>query len=233
METNEHTINIDGQNLPLIIKQNAQAKRCILRIDHIKSAINITIPKYISHKKGIKFAESQILWIKSQIAKTPEKKPFYDGMEITIAGKAKTIKRATLPQKGTKQGNEIITFSGKEEHFNRRVTDFIRKEAKTTFNEIGLQMAEKLGTPINKISIRDTTSRWGSCNSAKNISLSWRLMLAPYEVMEYVIAHEVAHLVELNHSAKFWKVVNTLTPNTAKAKKWLKNNGNSLHLYGK
>lgn len=233
METNKYIINVDGRNFPLIIKQNARAKRCILRVDHIKNAINITIPKYTSYKKGIKFAESQIPWIKSQIAKIPEKRPFYDGMEITIAGQTKTIKRATLSQKGTKQSNNMIIFSGKEEHFNRRVIDFIKKEAKTTFNEIGLQMAKKLGTPVKKISAKDTTSRWGSCNSAKNISLSWRLMLAPYEVMEYVIAHEVAHLVELNHSEKFWKIVNTLTPNTTQAQKWLKNNGNSLHLYGK
>ncbi|MCP4393282.1 MAG: M48 family metallopeptidase [Alphaproteobacteria bacterium] len=231
MAEQNYRINIEGRDFPLDIKRNSKAKRCILRVNHIKQSIDLTIPKRYRTEKAVKFARSQILWIEKQIEQMPEKINFYDGITIPVAGRPTTITRAKHPQAGTKQIEDTIIISGHTEHFNRRTKDFLKKEAKRVFTNIANKMAEKMGKKIKKISVKDTHSRWGSCNSAGNISYSWRLILAPVHVMEYVIAHEVAHLAELNHSEAFWNQVGKLLPNYHKAKKWLKENGNSLHLY--
>ena len=91
---------------------------------------------------------------------------------------------------------------------------------------------QTLGVKVKRISIRDQSSRWGSCTSAGSLSFSWRLILAPPYVLDYLAAHEVAHLVEMNHSARFWRVVGKVCPHTERAKTWLDTHGNDLHRYG-
>jgi predicted metal-dependent hydrolase len=89
-----------------------------------------------------------------------------------------------------------------------------------------------LQVAIERIGVRDTASRWGSCSSDGALSYSWRLIFAPAFVLDYLAAHEVAHCRELNHSARFWRVVDQLTPERRRGEAWLKANGNSLHRYG-
>jgi len=112
------------------------------------------------------------------------------------------------------------------------VTDWIKSYGKKRFKQLSDEKAALLGKSINRVTVRDTRTRWGSCSSKGNLSFSWRLMMAPDFVSDYLTAHEVAHLACMNHSAEFWEIVNTLTPYTNEARNWLYHNGNSLHLFG-
>lgn len=110
--------------------------------------------------------------------------------------------------------------------------DYLKREARKDLHKASLAYAEELGVRVKRVSIRDQSSRWGSCTSAGSLSFSWRLILAPAYVLDYLAAHEVAHLVEMNHSPRFWRVVARICPSVERAKNWLDTYGNDLHRYG-
>ena len=127
---------------------------------------------------------------------------------------------------------DSIVVHGPEERINMMVTIFLKRHAKSVFTKYCEKYAFMTGKQVNKVTIRDTKSRWGSCSEEGNISLCWRLLLAPKSVAEYVCAHEVAHLKEMNHSPAFWKIVEGLQPHYKDSKAWLKKNGRALFKYG-
>ena len=112
------------------------------------------------------------------------------------------------------------------------MSDFLKREAKRDLEAASRSAAEALGVAIKRVSIRDQSSRWGSCSTTGRLSYSWRLILAPRFVLDYLAAHEVAHLVEMNHSRRFWRLVERICPNVARAKAWLDAHGTDLHRYG-
>jgi predicted metal-dependent hydrolase len=126
----------------------------------------------------------------------------------------------------------VLCVAGGVEHMDRRVHDFLKREARKDLHKASLAYAEDLGVRVKRVSIRDQSSRWGSCTSAGSLSFSWRLILAPPYVLDYLAAHEVAHLVEMNHSARFWRVVGRVCGHVERAKNWLDTYGNDLHRYG-
>ena len=125
-----------------------------------------------------------------------------------------------------------MCVAGEAPHIDRRIDDFLRREAKRELEATSLQFAADLGVRIKRVSVRDQASRWGSCSTAGVLSYSWRLILAPSFVLNYLAAHEVAHLVEMNHSARFWRLVRRLCPEHERAKVWLEVHGSDLHRYG-
>ena len=129
-------------------------------------------------------------------------------------------------------GEQILCVAGGAEHIDRRVHDFLKREARSDLQKAAHAYAEPLSVRVKRVSIRDQSSRWGSCTSAGSLSFSWRLILAPPYVLDYLAAHEVAHLVEMNHSARFWKVVAKVCGHVERAKAWLDTHGNDLHRYG-
>jgi predicted metal-dependent hydrolase len=129
-------------------------------------------------------------------------------------------------------GDRILCVAGGVEHVDRRVSDFLKREARHDLQRSAEAYADELGVKVKRLSIRDQSSRWGSCTSAGSLSFSWRLILAPPYVLDYLAAHEVAHLVEMNHSARFWRVVARVCGSVERAKVWLDTHGNDLHRYG-
>jgi hypothetical protein len=126
---------------------------------------------------------------------------------------------------------ERILVSGKLEHARRRLTDFFKREAKKMLEARALEYGALLGVRPSRVMVRDTASRWGSCSSARSLSFSWRLIFAPEFVRDYVVAHEVAHLKEMNHGPKFWAHVRRLNDDDKRARKWLREHGRSLLRY--
>jgi predicted metal-dependent hydrolase len=126
----------------------------------------------------------------------------------------------------------LLIMAGDRAHLARRVRDFLKREAKRDLDAASRRYAAQLGVAIKRISIRDQSSRWGSCTAAGVLSYSWRLILSPPHVLEYLAAHEVAHLVEMNHSRRFWSVVTRICPDWERAKAWLNTQGTALHRYG-
>lgn len=131
-----------------------------------------------------------------------------------------------------RQRREDFCVAGGADFTERRVHDYLKREARKDLHKASLEYAEELGVRVKRVSIRDQSSRWGSCTSAGSLSFSWRLILAPPYVLDYLAAHEVAHLVEMNHSPRFWRVVARVCPSVERAKNWLDTYGNDLHRYG-
>jgi predicted metal-dependent hydrolase len=126
----------------------------------------------------------------------------------------------------------VIWVRGQAAHAPRRVLDFLKTEARKTFELRALHHGEILGVKPTRITVRDTSSRWGSCSSARSLSFSWRLILAPEFVLDYVVAHEVAHIKQMNHSPRFWAEVKKLVPDIAAPQRWLRSHGRDLQRYG-
>jgi predicted metal-dependent hydrolase len=126
----------------------------------------------------------------------------------------------------------LICVSGERPHVARRVTDFLKREARKDLEAAVARHSKQLGVKPRRMVLRDTVSRWGSCSSTGGLNFSWRLILAPPFVLDYLAAHEVAHIVHMNHSALFWKLARRLHPGTDRAEIWLKVHGASLHRFG-
>jgi predicted metal-dependent hydrolase len=167
----------------------------------------------------------------------PEAAPFADGIVVPLRGVPHRIvhrhgARGTVWTETDGNGERLLCAAGDAPHIDRRIGDYLRREAKRDLETASRRFAADLGLAVRKVAVRDQSSRWGSCSTTGVLSFSWRLILAPGHVLEYLAAHEVAHLVEMNHSAKFWRVVSRLCPEHRRAKAWLDVHGTDLHRYG-
>ena len=140
--------------------------------------------------------------------------------------------RGTVWTETRDSGEKILCVAGGAEHMERRVHDYLKREARKDLQKASLAYAGELGVRVKRVSIRDQSSRWGSCTAAGSLSFSWRLILAPPFVLDYLAAHEVTHIVHMNHSPMFWKLTRRLFPETDRAEAWLKANGADLHRFG-
>jgi len=141
--------------------------------------------------------------------------------------------RGTVWTEMSEDGSRLLCVTGGAPHIDRRVADFLKREAQRDLDAASRLHASCLGVTIKRITVRDQSSRWGSCSRTGVLSYSWRLILAPPFVLDYLAAHEVAHLAELNHSPRFWRLVRGLSPEFKRAKTWLVTHGSELHRYGR
>lgn len=230
-----HTLDIDGQAIPLRIRRNARARRLILRLDDDTGGAIVTIPKRSAIREGITMAEGKAAWIAAQLKRQPTPVPFVAGATLPFLGVEHTV-RHQAGARGIRRMDGEIIVSGREEYLARRLTDWLKAGAKA---EISLRAHDKAArienerrSRLGRITIRDTRSRWGSCASGGQLNFSWRLVLAPEFVLDYVVAHEVAHLAHHNHGPDFWALADTLTTRMSEAKAWLNAHGRMLHRYG-
>lgn len=213
------------------VVKSARAKRMTLRIDSKERLPVLTIPERSSSKRAVEFVEIHRDWIQRSLARIPSTKKFENGDTISLFGTDITIRHNPELRRGVFLENEILYVSGELEFLHRRVKDYIKKQAKNIFWERSKTLAEKLNCPLNDVTIKDTKSRWGSCSSIHNINYSWRIALAPESTINYLIAHEVAHLKHQDHSTRFWKCVVELYPEAEIGKVWLRLHSKELYLY--
>lgn len=228
-------IAFDGATYPIELKRHARARRYTLRIQAATRTVVLTMPMRGSLRDARAFAERSGAWIAARLKRLPQAIPFADELELPLRGTPHRIThRAGARGTVWTEGGEppLICVAGKPEHLARRVRDFLKREAKRDLDAASRRYAAMLGVSIKRIAIRDQTSRWGSCTAAGVLSYSWRLILAPPAVLDYLAAHEVAHLVEMNHSARFWALLDRICPDWERAKRWLNAQGTALHRYG-
>lgn len=216
-------------DIPVEVIRKAGLKSVRLKICSKTRKAIVTAPLLTPDFSIKKFLLSHEIWLKKQMELIPLKTVFKEGEVFCLLGKEMTIYRQTTGAT-TLSGNRIIV-SGEQEFLHRRVCDFIKKEVKKYIEEQAFKIAKEMGVLPKRISIKDTSSRWGSCSSSGCLSFSWRLGLAPLFVIDYVIAHELTHLIHMNHSDDFWRTLRQINPNVLKARKWLKENGHLLHKY--
>ena len=182
------------------------------------------------------FAQRNGAWIAARLKRLPHAIPFADGVDVPLRGTTHRIVHRER-MRGTvwaeeSDGGPLLCVAGNAAHVTRRVRDFLKREAKRDLDAASRRYAAALGVAIKRVTVRDQASRWGSCTAGGVLSYSWRLILAPAFVLDYLAAHEVAHLVEMNHSPRFWRVVARICPDWERARGWLNTQGNALHRYG-
>lgn len=211
------------------VNVNKRARRFTLRLEADGGAV-ITVPPRVPMTETRMFLLRHADWLRNALAKRPGPVVMQDGALLPIDGMECTVRVTSGKRKApVLEGCELIVQG--EGLTGPRVAAWLKLRARDRLQPAARNYARKLGRQINTISLRDTTSRWGSCSSRGNLSFSWRLAMAPPEVQDYVAAHEAAHLVQMNHSDRYWAVLASIMPDYAARRDWLRKQGRDLHAY--
>ena len=225
-------LRVDAREVPVDLALHPRARRITLRVDKARGTLRLTLPPGVSESEGLRFAARQQAWLRRRLAELPQAVPFADGAQIPVLGEPHRIRHAPDARRGVWRAGGEIWVSGEADHLARRVRDYLKREARREIGARAAPLAAQIGRRHGRITIRDTASRWGSCSARGDLSFSWRLILAPDRVLQYVVAHEVAHLAQMNHSPRFWAVVDRLIDDVETPKAWLRRHGGSLMRYG-
>lgn len=221
--------------VPLRVRRSARARRMVLRVDHARDEAVLTLPRRASLKEGLAFAEERRDWIAARLASLPPRVPFVPGAFVPLRGVPHAIRHAdaTSRRSGVVRVEDgEIRVVGKPEHLARRVADWLKAEAKRALEPLARAKAARLGVALGRVTVRDTRTLWGSCSAKGDLSLCWRLILAPPVVADYVCAHEVAHVMVRGHGPRFWRLVRELAEDMDGARAWLAREGERLQRYG-
>lgn len=213
----------------LTLRRSPRARRISLRVSGLDGQVTLTLPRGVSEGEALDFAHSKGDWLRSQLQDRPGAVTVSWGAVIPVEGQVLRIDMGTgrrvLPE------GDALLVPGPEETVAPRLQAFLKTLARDRLAGASDRYAAAISKSYTRITLRDTRSRWGSCTSAGGLMYSWRLIMAPPEVLDYVAAHEVAHLQEMNHSTAFWTLVEQLLPDYREPRLWLRRNGADLHRY--
>jgi predicted metal-dependent hydrolase len=226
-------LTLDDRRIPLIYQRNSRARRIILRFDQSDGRIVVVLPPRATYDEGRRFAQTHRAWIRERIELLPEGVPFAPGKTVPFLGQPHRIRHRPKARGVVWCEEGEIHVAGRPEHLSRRVEDWLKLEARREIAELAHEKAARIGKRVRRVRLRDPKTRWASCSASAELAFSWRLVLAPKWVLDYVVAHEVAHLREMNHEPRFWRLVDELTPYARKARAWLAEHGPDLHRYGR
>jgi predicted metal-dependent hydrolase len=234
-------LKIDGRSVEIVLRTNPRARRFIVKVDPATGEVSVVAPNYRSLDAALAFARKEKDWIALHLANVPAPVPLALGSTVLYRGVEHVVRAAGpnsvgAPRRGPAwidrdAPRATLRVSGHVEHAPRRIADWLKQEARVRIDERATEYARMLGVKPRRITLRDTSTRWGSCSSTRNLSFSWRLILAPPHVLDYVVAHEIAHLREMNHEPRFWRLVENMVPDMAKSQAWLAEHGTMLHRY--
>jgi predicted metal-dependent hydrolase len=232
-------LRVHGISAPVEVRRHPGARRLTLRVSNTRRWVVVTLPAQCRMEEADRFLRSHLDWVRERLGSVPEPVPFIDGALIPLRGGMHRL-RFLGPRSGaavvrvSRAPGKMPTLevSGRTEHAARRLTDWLMREARADLDACVSKHARALGVRARRLCLRDQTTRWGSCSTSGLLSFSWRLILAPAHVLDYVAAHEVAHLREMNHGPKFWTLVARLMPELETARRWLRHHGADLHRYG-
>lgn len=229
-----HDAVIETPQGPVTVKakRNRRARRMTLRIDATHDCAILVLPTYVALAEGLEFARSKAGWLQDKLAELPERLAFADGAVLQVLGRGVTIRHEPGLGARVVEENGVLRVGGDATLLRGRVLRWLKAEARRAIVPLAAERAALIGKKHKRVTLRDSRSRWGSCSSDGSLSFCWRLVLAPAEVLDYVVSHEVAHLAEMNHSARFWDVVERLTPHRETARRWLAANGAALQRQG-
>ena len=213
--------------IDIAVRRSTRARRLSLRVSSLDGRVTMTVPKSVSLRAAQGFAEEKADWIAKAVGRCHDPVKIVPGAQLPIEGVFYQLVQGsgrTVRLEGTKamvpKGREVPALVA-----------YLKLLARDRLMESVTRHAANLGRDFGRISLRDTRSRWGSCSSHGNLMFSWRLIMATPEVLDYVAAHEVAHLERMDHSPEFWRIVDELCPDQKAHRKWLRQEGNVLHRY--
>lgn len=215
--------------VPVTLVRSARAKRMSLRVSRLDGTVRLTIPSRCSEREAWGFLSDRADWVRKHVSNAPVAADFGFGTEILFHGTPHKI--ISGPGRSVQVSDGLLAVGASDDTLRPKLKAFLKHQARRRLTDASQHYARALDVSINRISLKDTRSRWGSCSSAGNLNYSWRLIMAPPAVLDYVAAHEVAHRIEMNHSDRFWALVADMFPDHRTARKWLKDTGPQLHAY--
>lgn len=216
-------------DVPILLRRSGRARRISLRISQLDGRVTLTLPNGVPEAEAMAFARQKESWIRKHLEQRPEEVPVTLGSEIPIQGALYRVVEG--------QGRRVVVeddqimVPGPVDRVGARLKGHFKQMARARLVGASDYYASQLGRTYERISIRDTRSRWGSCSTSGTLMYSWRLIMAPEVVLDYVAAHEVAHLAEMNHSPAYWAGVQRIFGDYKPARRWLKKEGNMLHRF--
>jgi len=223
---------IADRAVPLAVRRSARARRITLRIDDTTGSVVLTLPKRVSLSEGLAFADEKQRWIERRLDSLPPRVTFEPNAQIPVLGRKCRVAWTPGAPRAARLDGAVIRVGGERGLVGRRLETWLKRHAREEIGGRVEVMCRTIRARFGRVSIRDTRSRWGSASVDGNLSFSWRLVMAPEWVLDYVVAHEVAHLKHMNHGPKFWAVVDKLVDDPERAKRWLRAHGSGLHRYG-
>ncbi len=222
-----------GRSLELAFRRSARARNMLIRILEVEGRAELVLPRRVSMAEGWRFAEEKALWIEARLSALPPRMPFEDGALALYAGRPLALHRIPNRRAGAARlGDGRLDVPAAPDRFARAVKAWYVAEARRELGARAHALAEKIDRNIRRLTIRDPETRWGSCSTASHLSFSWRLMMAPDFVADYVVAHEVAHLKAMHHGRSFWALVEKLYGDPELPRVWLNDHGLALRRYG-
>lgn len=224
------SIDLEGRKLPVMVRVDRRAKRLILRIENT-GHIKVTCPHEKDIGAALAMAKSRSEWIGSRLAELPPLTPFRPGAVIPVLGRSRHIVQDQIYRGPARLEGDIIRVGGTSP-IEGSVLRLLRREAQGACRQRALTASARIGVPLGRVRVRDMKTRWGSCTAAGDVTFNWRLVHAPLAVLDYVVAHEVAHRRHMDHSSAFWRVVETLYPDYRAQERWLRDEGRTLFSFG-
>ena len=229
-------LSLDDGALRVAVRRHPNARRLTLRVRAAARDVTLTAPPHVSLAAASAFVQRHREWVRVRLVRLPEVVPFGNGAMLPLRGEAHLIihrpgARGTVWREDGPDG-PLLCVAGDEPHLPRRLGDYLKREARGDLIAAVRRHSAALGVETGRITLRDTASRWGSCSSKGDLSFSWRLILAPPFVLDYLAAHEVAHRIEMNHGPRYWALVERVFPRRMEAEAWLRHHGAALHRYG-
>ncbi|HEX4097767.1 MAG TPA: M48 family metallopeptidase [Caulobacteraceae bacterium] len=225
---------------PVRLKVDRRARRVSLRLDAARGEVIATAPSPRRLKEAAAFAAQRAAWIGEAIGRLPPAEPLSPGAMLQVLGRPCRLKTALGPRRQGlyEEDGLVLRAWGEGEAFRRAALRVLKAEALKALSERSATHAAALDRPAPKVAVMDARSRWGSCTPARpgraaSLRYSWRLILAPFEVLDYVAAHECGHLVHADHSPRFWALVASLGPDMKRSRAWLRAHGPRLHAVGR
>ncbi len=227
-----HLLQADGEQIELAWRVNRRARRISLKVENASGQAVLVLPSKRALAEGLRFAETQVAWLRQHLDRLGTRQPFADGATVPVEGGL--IRIATTDNlRRELLADDVLHVPAEEAALVAlRVRRWLKLRAGARLRERVAAHADRLGVSHGRVTMRDQRTRWGSCSRTGALSFSWRLILAPPAVLDYVAAHEVAHLREMNHSRAFWRHVAHLQPDYARHRDWLRDHGPDLHRYG-
>jgi predicted metal-dependent hydrolase len=225
-------LTVGQRRVALAVVPNPRAQRYILRLAADGSA-RVTVPRGGSAAQARRFAERHIPWLERQLqrlaAQPPRTKSWLLGTEILFRGELVKIEPVGSDGRGAVRfGDEIVTVPGRTADLRPAIEHHLRRLAARELPSKVLEYAALHQLAVRRVTVRNQRSRWGSCSRRGTISLNWRLIQAPASVRDYIVLHELMHLRQMNHSARFWHEVGRVCPDYTAAERWLKSHADLI-----
>ncbi len=223
-----------GRVRTLAVRRSPSARTMRLVVDPRGGEVRLTLPRRASLAEAFRWAETKRGWVAAQLAKLPEGRPIEPGMRFVLAGEEIVLDWAERHPRKPALLDGSLRVGGPRDQLSPRLLRWLKAEAKRLLESETREIAALAERPIARVGVGDPVSRWGSCSPSGDIRYSWRLILAPQHVRRATVAHEVTHLVHMNHSREFHRLAAALNgADPSPARRWLRANGAALHWFGR